>query len=175
MAVTTRQWNSETKSYDPEEIKHEGLVVDIDSTYLGDCDSAYYAVYFDRETATFKQHSLGYTPDGAKVDATEEVARAWEAEKAARQAAARAGAMRLNLAREMDQADADAATPWAGKTVRVIKGRKVPVGTEGVVKVRHEGQWGWSVLITTADGAEVWTSDSNVEVIAQSAKEAVPA
>lgn len=51
-----------------------------------------------------------------------------------------------------------------GKTVKVIKGRKLPKGTTGIVGWCGETRYGWSVRIDHA-GAREFTSLDNVEVV----------
>lgn len=52
-----------------------------------------------------------------------------------------------------------------GETIKVVKGRKVPVGTEGVCFWVGENQYGWRVGFSTAEGETCWTALSNVEVV----------
>lgn len=68
---------------------------------------------------------------------------------------------------ELSAADLeDAATPRKGKRVRVVRGRKVPRGTEGVVIWLGVDDWGKARLgLKDADGNAHWTAASNVEVI----------
>ena len=52
-----------------------------------------------------------------------------------------------------------------GVTVRVVRGKKVPIGTTGVVIWFGEGKYGPRVGIKPAAGGEaVWTDAKNVEV-----------
>lgn len=53
-----------------------------------------------------------------------------------------------------------------GTKVKVVKGRKVPVGTEGEVFWVGEGKWGWRVGFTGTDGETYWTALTNVEAVA---------
>jgi hypothetical protein len=154
-----------------------GQVVDTGSTYLGDCDSSYHVVYFDYESGEFKRYGTGYSLAPYTIDASPEIMEAYEATKAAQKAAAHAFYLRDRIRREHAEAEREAATPTKGKVVRVVRGRKVPIGTEGVVKVYCPSNYGyvekWRVLLVTADGIEHWTDAYNVEVIAQSAEERV--
>jgi hypothetical protein len=52
-----------------------------------------------------------------------------------------------------------------GRLVRVVRGRKVPLGTEGVVLRADVGQWGPRVCIKTATGEIHWSSPNNVECV----------
>lgn len=60
-----------------------------------------------------------------------------------------------------------------GQTVKVVKGRKVPIGTEGVVFWVGESQYGWRVGFEDAEGTTHWTAASNVEAVEE--KQAVSA
>lgn len=51
------------------------------------------------------------------------------------------------------------------KNVRVVLGRKVPIGTEGEVMWMGDKGWGPSVGIRKVDGSVVFTASKNVEVI----------
>lgn len=70
------------------------------------------------------------------------------------------------------EAEREARIPKKGRTVRVVKGRKVPKGTEGVVVWYGEGKsysyYGsppYRVGVKDASGTVHWTAASNVEVI----------
>lgn len=52
-----------------------------------------------------------------------------------------------------------------GRPVRVVKGRKVAIGTEGHVFWAKEGQWGWRIGFKTPEGEAHFISADNVEVI----------
>jgi hypothetical protein len=52
-----------------------------------------------------------------------------------------------------------------GATVTVVRGKKVPVGTSGVVFWTGDGPWGPRVGFKTADGVTHWTAAANVEVV----------
>jgi hypothetical protein len=52
-----------------------------------------------------------------------------------------------------------------GKTVEVVRGRKLPIGLVGPVRWHGETKYGWSVGISVENGAAlVWTAASNVDV-----------
>lgn len=162
MAVRTSHYDRETGKTHVT-LEHIGLVVGIGSQYMGDGDSHYWAEVFDPESGEFKQVGLGYTPYDAKVDAEESLQQAYDGLKAAELALARAK-VAVNTQREwmLDEVRKDHEVR-KGSPVKVVRGRKVPKGTVGVVKVRHEGNYGWSLLLTLADGSEVWTAETNVE------------
>lgn len=97
--------------------------------------------------------------NNAAVDATDEVQAkyaAWQHERAVERQAARDAA--------------DAATPHEGKTVTVVKGRKIPKGTVAQVVWFGEDKYNSTRWLTKyrvglmIDGARVFTSADNVEV-----------
>lgn len=144
---------------------HKGLVVDIVSTYLGDCDSMYWAVYLDIEKGKFERQAIGYTPSGATVDAPENIKEIYlqlqEAEKALGLAK-----YRVDFAARMMRQDAERdREPSKGKRVSFVKGRKVPVGSTGEVKFFGETAYGLRALVLLDDGQEVWTNPDNLSVI----------
>lgn len=59
---------------------------------------------------------------------------------------------------------AKASFPDAGKLVRVVKGRKLPHGTEGTVVFNGHGRFGRFVVLSV-EGREIVVSQSNVEVV----------
>jgi hypothetical protein len=57
-----------------------------------------------------------------------------------------------------------------GSTLKVVRGRKVPVGTVGVCIWNGEGKkaaWGRRVGIKDSDGEVHWTAEKNCEVVSQ--------
>lgn len=170
MAATVAP-SSSTDSSAAEVKPYVGWTVDHESQYLGDCDSFYYVVYFDPEKASFERYCTGYSPIGQPVDAPADVREAWALEQAARKARVLAFSAAQAIRQRVEEAAIEAATPSVGKTVRVVRGRKVPLGTEGVVKFYTESSYGyrptWRVLLVTPDGTKHWTDAHNVEVIAQ--------
>jgi hypothetical protein len=100
------------------------------------------------------------------VDASPELLAQYQAELA-RLEAARIAAERAahQAALEADR-KREAATPRRGKTVKVIRGRKVPVGTVGVVGWYGQTKFGWRVGLDVA-GQRLWTDAKNVEVVSE--------
>lgn len=108
------------------ETHHVGVVLEL-GEYNGRDDSDFYAVCWNAEKGMPERveyaSTRGWTyPNGATVDATPEVVAAYLA-YCDKVEAARAAAEAARLA----------ATPAFGKTVKVVRGRKVPVGTVGEV------------------------------------------
>lgn len=136
---------------------HAGKVVDT-REYNGYDDSDFYAVVWTDvgPVNVFYATTRAACYGSATVDATPEVMAAYKAhlaEDAKKDAAVRA-------ARE-------AATPAKGKTLKVVKGRKVPKGTVGTCIWVGAGFRGAPrVGIKDATGTVHWTAASNVEVVA---------
>lgn len=51
------------------------------------------------------------------------------------------------------------------KVVTVVRGRKVPIGTEGEVFWMGDKGWGMSVGLRLLDGSKVFTAMKNVEIV----------
>ena len=165
MAVTISHYDRETgKSHST--VEHIGLVVNIGSTYIGDGDSHYWADVLNPETGQFETVGLGYTPAGAKVDAPADLQKIWDDLVAAKRASAMAANALSAYGRALQNEADDAERVKKGSWVKVVKGRKVPIGTVGQVKWEGDGQWGWRVLLSVEDGQQdVWTNGSNVEAL----------
>lgn len=162
------------------ETTHVGLVLGI-GEQNGYDDSDFYATVWNPVTGSPDRIQYGTTrawtyPNHAEVDASPEV-------QAAYQAYLDAAADKARQA----QAALEAKTPRMGKKVRVVRGRKVPIGTEGVIFWMQEQTFtprfknGWKhgpdavkvgiALDDTRDArgryANVaWTYIANVEVVA---------
>lgn len=95
---------------------------------------------------------------------TAEQARLAKEEVDARAAAERAAA---------EKAEREA--PRKGRTLRVVKGRKVPVGTEGVCIWLGDGNYGSRVGLKDASGTVHWTAATNTIAIDAVPPEAPPA
>lgn len=150
--------------------EYEGLVVAVGGTYLGDGDTSYWAMVWNGEAGQFDKVYTGYY-QGGDIDAPEDLINDYQALVSAEEALARAkSAIAVRAALEA-QVAYEATLPLKSRTVRVVKGRKVPVGTTGEVKVNCEGQWGRRVLLVTQDGTEHWTAADNVEVVAAATEE----
>jgi len=121
-------------------------------------------------TADGKVRIVGYGNDEfgggrATVDADETVMAAYlEAERQAEQERRRAEEIAVEAARRERERE-EAAAPRRGRTVRVVRGRKVPLGTTGTVGWYGETRYGIRVGIDTDKGERVWTDANNVEVV----------
>lgn len=166
MAISIWRGRDPNGPYDPSEyeVSFEGAVLAEFERNFHD-DSDFYAVVWDAEAQDVREIQYATTRgwtyrNSVRVDATDEV-RAAAGEVLARRYSAAAAA----------KANAEARVPKLGSRVRVVKGRKVPVGTEGTVfwvgPDRYKSsKWGtvYRVGIKTADGKH-FTSMSNVEVV----------
>lgn len=147
---------------------HIGLCI-ADRERNGYDDSDWYMLVWDNEKNTAYEiefastRGWSYPCYGSKPDATPEVLEKYNAWKAEQR--------RIYL--EMKAAE-EAAKPTVGKTVKVIKGRKVPIGTEGIVRWYGEGKAfsyydskhpTMRVGLQTADGTVHYTAANNVQVI----------
>jgi hypothetical protein len=94
----------------------------------------------------------------AEVDATQEVVDAYEAWKVAEAEKKAQAAYDLRC----DQARERLLEPKVGYRAVVVKGRKVPVGTEGIVTYIKYGAWGLRVGIKDDEGEVHYTAAHNV-------------
>jgi hypothetical protein len=85
-------------------------------------------------------------------------------EKRQAEAAAKAEAARKVWQAERREREAEEACqePKMGAPARVVKGRKVPKGTEGVIFWMGSGNYGPRVGLKDAQGTAHWTAESNV-------------
>jgi hypothetical protein len=108
------------------ETTHVGLVLSLGENNGYD-DSDFYAIVWNPELGATERieyaTTRGWTyPNSAWVDATPEVQAAYEAYRA-----------RLAEERRVQLEMEEARTPRVGKSVMVMRGRKIPIGTVGVV------------------------------------------
>jgi hypothetical protein len=103
----------------------------------------------------------GYVEGADTVDAPPEMIAAWETEKLRRKTEAEERERQRIIAR----AEAEAKIPRKGRTVRVVRGRKVPIGTVGMCFWVGNSGYGESVGFTTAAGAKHFTAAKNVEAV----------
>jgi hypothetical protein len=158
---------------------HSGLTIFTWKTYVGLCvadremngydDSDFYMTVYEPATDSFSEimfattRGWSYPAMGSSPDATAEVAEKYRAHLA-----------KLAEAACTARAAAEAATPCKGKTLRVVSGRKLPVGTVGECiwygagKSYSPSRWApvpMRVGIRTQDGAVLWTAAGNVVVV----------
>ena len=168
--VASQKWDAVNQKMDNTIVTvGVGTTVALGSTYIGDGKSSFYATYYDAETDTFKSPSYGSTycygdrTSNAKVDAPAELIKMWQerVRKAEGERAERA--RREYRLREYRHGD----------KVRVVKGRKVPVGTEGVIFFKRAGDYGVTLGISPSGvkgsnglyNDAVWVALNNCEVL----------
>lgn len=149
------------------ETTHEGLVLELGENNHYD-DSDFYAVVWNPEKGETEKVYYASTRfptyhNSASRDATPEVLGAYEA-----------WARRKDAERQAANAAKEAATPKVGKTVRVVKGRKVPKGVVGEVfwTGRDQFKGGLRIGIQTTTGERHFLAGSNVEVVTGSVDQA---
>lgn len=150
------------------ETTHVGAVVETGQTYLYDGEYTYWAVVANPD-GSFEQIHYGSTYPGystADVDAPAAAMAAWTTEKALREAEARKRAAEHAAETERYEAEQRARTPRRGSIVRVVKGRKVPIGTEGTVFWAGDSTWGLRIGLDFGGQREFISAD-NVEVLSQ--------
>lgn len=143
-----------------ERAKYAGRVVAIDS-YYHDGLNDYSVMLWNPETLEV-EHGPGYMDScPLVVDGP-----AWVV---ALYTIAKAEEVRIARERRMAEAEARAAeeearVPRRGRTVRVVRGRKIPKGTVAEVFWFGETRYGWRVGLEV-DGERVFTDARNVEVV----------
>ena len=150
------------------ETTHVGVVLSTGEHNYAD-DSDFYAVVWDEEQQIVREVEYATTrgwsyPNSAWVDATTEVI-------------TKANAYYEAIALSNLKADNEkqAKFPTKGKVVKVVKGRKVPIGTTGEViwtglelsgrRYSYHGKTPVRIGIKTVDGTVHWTDADNVEVL----------
>jgi len=155
---------------------HDGKVLGtnatllIDSTYLGDGDSAYYALIWDTAANAPVPVGLSWDYDKAReavvLDATPEIKAAYAAHLKA-----------IEDRKAADKAAAEARKVAKGKRVRVVNRDKgAAVGTEGVViwygegkSFRGYGRGPMRAGVKDAAGTVYWVNAASVEVVLDAA------
>jgi hypothetical protein len=144
---------------------YEGAVLATYERNMHD-DSDFFAVVWDDEAGCLKDVCVGSTRHAGpwakvEVDATDEVKA-----KAAKVVAEKRGKARHAYLTN------EAQVAVKGDTVKVVKGRKVPVGTEAKVFWRGEdryksGRWAtfYRVGLELPDGERVFVAEENVEKV----------
>lgn len=87
----------------------------------------------------------------------------WKALQALKAEHARIAAEESRAAEAARKAEIARKEPRKGRTIKVVKGRKVPVGTVGVCFWIGSSQWGDRVGLKDSKGTVHWTAASNVE------------
>lgn len=138
---------------------HVGLCLH-EGEHNGYHDSDFYMVVWNEEKQQPETYEFASTRGwcgpayGSRPDATEEVRAKYEAFQNV-----------VRERREAERREAERKNPTWGKRVRVIRGRKLPIGTEGEIFWRGNSGYGESVGLRLADNSRVFTALTNVEVI----------
>lgn len=152
-------------------ITHEGLTIASRERNYAD-DSDFYALVWNPETLRVEEHSVGTTRFGgtddnsASVDLAEEHVPAYREYLISEQARALQAADVANWSRAIHAA---VRPESKGQTVKVVRGRKTPIGTVGQIIWTGEDNYGNDRIgLRTAEGETHFTAASNVEVIVDS-------
>jgi hypothetical protein len=160
----TEEWRSHYGGNDPASWQlwlydtHVGICLHESERNMHD-DSDFYMTYWDEESQAPKTVEFASTRGwcypclGSHPDATPEIVAKYEAwDRARREQAAR------------DHEEWLRRQPAKGKTLKVVKGRKVPVGIIGTCIWLGNSGFGPRVGIKDESGQVFWTALSNVEV-----------
>lgn len=138
---------------------HNGLCLyDYERNYYDDSDFMMVVWNLEKNEPEHKMFATtrgwSYPSYSSRPDATPEIQEkfaAWKEVKRIEELAAKAAK--------------EAATPRKGKTIRVARGRKVPIGTVGVVFWVGSNRFGEAVGFKDEAGTAMFTSLKNVEVV----------
>ena len=139
---------------------HHGLCIS-DYERNGYNDSDWYMVVWNHEKQAPESiefastRGWSYPCYGSRPDATPEVIALYAAYQAEAERKYRE-----------ERERAEAARPARGKVLKVVRGRKVSIGTMGTCFWVGDSRWGKRVGIKDAAGTVHWTAISNVEVSA---------
>lgn len=101
-----------------------------------------------------------------EVDASPEMIAAYVAHVAAVKAAQEKAYREAEARRAAERAEAERKAPRKGRTLRVVRGRKVPIGTQGVCFWIGDSRWGQRVGIKVAGSTDpIWVDARNVEAV----------
>jgi hypothetical protein len=137
-----------------------GRVVGTETSYY-DGLTDHFAIVWNPETLTCTAHTI-YSTSKVQIDGPTLVVAFYKIAKAHEAAT---WAENREKARKESEALAELTTIRTGKTVTVVRGRKVPRGTTGRVFWFGETKFGWSVGIELANGNRVFTASSNVDIV----------
>lgn len=159
-----KYWTNEgeqTRFYHLER-RYVGLVVS-EREENGYNDSDWYATVYDPDTDTFFEVQTGTTRHawigGCSIDASDEIKQKWN-DLVQKQAREREAA--YYLAKRMKVGE--------GKTVEFVKGRKIPIGTKGVVTWVGIDKYDprkekLRVGVKLENGDSVYTAETNLKVL----------
>jgi len=148
-------------------VSHVGTTIAVES-YYDDGITDHYAIVIGADGA--RDSVYVSNPAQVVVDAPREIVDAYRAEIEARRAAVEAKRLAAIAAREAEEAAREAALPLRGRRVRVVRGRKIAKGLEGVAFWYGETKYGWRVGFKVEGSDDpIWIDARNVEVVAAAA------
>jgi len=164
MAITTKKDGSV-------EVRFAGCVVEINvreervmsDVYANVSRAVVYNVTEDKfEEIYVRAHfELDSGNTTAEVDATQQVKDLYAAHQFVQECEAKLNDAKRYRAQQLAALKA----PAHGRTIKVVKGRKVPVGTVGECVRVHDGEYGRRVQLRTIDGTMHWTAITNCEAV----------
>jgi len=140
---------------------HHGAVLDIFTAVERVMSDVYDDVRKARVWNGEEVKTVWYVLPTSRADATQDVLDAvavWQAEQD-RQEEERLAALRRA------EEEREAREPRKGRRVRVVRGRKVPIGTEGECFWRGASAYGERVGLKDASGTVHWTAVGNVQAV----------
>jgi hypothetical protein len=177
---TSRNWQSSLADalfyVKSDTVKHVGQTVEVYSKVeriMSDVwDDVWYSINYDAANMTFITERLPHCGSHA-VDATDEVKAIYAAFKDGTQLGHAFASAENYQARRVAEELAEKRRITKGKVVRVVKGRKVPKGTQGEVFWMRNDVWGMRLGIATSDRRDArgnwadvaWVAADNVAVI----------
>ena len=126
-----------------------------------------YAVVFNAATGSFQEVRLNSDMDmdttatTATVDASADIQSMYLLSEEIKETEAKLASLKRGMARQVESVKA----PVKGRTVKVVKGRKVPVGTVGTCFYVGQGDYGVRVGLKTPGGETLFTAASNCEAV----------
>lgn len=188
VVVTEYEYQGEKKSYSKTYVTFGGgLTLEYKSTYLGDGDSVGSVAVWDPIKKEPVWFGLGYEAmapnrnENIAFDATPEVKAEYEAYKKAQEDERKRKEAEHEAQVKAEAAAFMATQPTKGKTVRVVRGRKIPIGTVGkvfwygTVAANYSGsRWsrgttqtrvGLEVVDEITGTMKLFTATDNVEIV----------
>ena len=150
---------------------HAGHVVSLFDRYVGDGESVYGAIIWDPSTNEFDEvvfaDDRGPRGPVAVIDAPAHVLQAWENELERRRLERRRVYTENERLRREEKEAEYKRTPRRGSVVRIVRGRKVPIGIVGTVFWVGDSQWGPRAGIESIERGREFIAMANIEVLSQ--------
>lgn len=148
--------------------------VDVDVRVMSDVyDNVPYCVVLDtngeyRKVETYQgpgAYPYWVPANYSEVDATPEMITAYLSHVASVQALKEESSRVAQAARRAKEIETERLAPKRGRTIKVVKGRKVPIGTSGVCFWVGDGAYGTRVGFKDDAGVTHWTAATNVVAV----------